>query len=246
MRRALMVAIALVLIVPAAGAWLRGQSDPQTPPKPPVLMPAQVPAPAPAKPLAGDIKDGIVAISGENPVINLSMTGGAPNSTSVSFWRVVYSPVGMGHVCYLTADLSGDGPSKDDLRMAFTDNDDLFGYIDTAIMPMLDAAYRKDPVHSWRATFARSGDTRTAWKETIASEKHTIELVWRDFIKPFLLDTPMGGTRNPYGITSMFLPARAADVIINGTRVAGQPYARMRGTTPSSSAFLAFSETWVR
>jgi hypothetical protein len=243
MRRTLTAALALVVL--SAGAWLHGQTTPQTQSKPPVLTPAQVPGPAPAKPPAGDIKDGRVAISGENPVINLSMTGGAPNSTSVSFWRVVYSPVGMGHVCYLTADLTGDGPSKDDIRMAFTDNDDLFGYIDTAIMPALDSTYRKDPVHSWRATFARSGDTRTAWKETIRAEQYTIDLIWKDFKEPFLLDTPLGGTRNPFGITSMFLPARAADVIINGTRVAGQPYARMRGTTQSSSAFLAFSETWV-
>ena len=243
MRRA--PALAFAFVVVAAGAWLHGQAPPQTQSKPPVLMPAQEPGPAPAKP-AGDVKNGRVAISGENPVINLSMTGAAPNSTSVSFWRVVYSPVGMGHVCYITADLTGDGPSKDDIRMAFTDNQDLFGYIDTAIMPMLTGAYRKDPVHSWPATFARSGDTRTAWKETITAEKFTVELVWKDFIQPFLLDTPMGGTSNPYGITSMFLPARAADVIINGTRVAGQPYPRMRGTTPSSSAFLAFSETWVQ
>lgn len=244
MRRVL--ALAFTLVVLAAGVWLHGQAPPQTQSKPPVLTPAQVPDPAQARPAAGDVKNGKVAISGENPVINLSMTGGAPNSTRVSFWRVVYSPVGMGHVCYVTADLTGDGPSKDDIRMAFTDNDDLFGYIDTAIMPMLDAAYRKDPVHSWRATFGSSGNTRTAWKETIRSEKYVIELVWKDFMEPFLLDTQLGGTGNPYGITSMFLPARAAEVIINGTRVAGQPYARMRGTTPSSSAFLAFSETWVR
>jgi len=243
MRRSLALAFAMVVV--AGGARLHGQAPPQTQSKPPVLVPAQVPDPAPAKP-AGDVKNGRVAISGENPVINLSMTGGAPNSTSVSFWRVVYSPVGMGHVCYITADLTGNGSSKDDIRMAFTDNQDLFGYIDTAIMPMLDGAYRKDPVHSWPATFERSGDTRTAWKETVRAEKFTIELVWKDFIQPFLLDKPMGGTANPYGITSMFLPARAADVIINGTRVAGQPYPRMRGTTPNSSAFLAFSETWVQ
>jgi len=206
------------------------------------------PAVQPGKPApqSGDVRTGTVAVSGDNHIINLSATGKDSNTTRISFWRVVYSPVGMGHVCYVRADLTGDGPSKDDVTMAFTDNEQLVGYLSAEIMPMLDSSFHGEPMHWTKATFAESGDTKTSWKETITAGKTAIELVWRDFLSPFLIDKPMGDPKMPYGIVSMFLPAKSADVIINGTRVAGAPYARLRGTTPSSSAFLAFSETWLR
>ena len=202
----------------------------------------------PGKPAApaGDVRPGTVAVSGENHIIGLSTTGQEPNSTRISFWRVIYSPVGMGHVCYVRADLKGDGPSKDDVTMAYTDNEQLVGFLGAEIMPTLDSSFFGEPMRWTKATFVTSGDTRTTWKETITADKTTIELVWRDFLAPFLIDKPMGGPKMPYGITSTFLPAKTADVIINGTRVAGAAYPRIRGTTPSSSAFLAFSETWLR
>jgi hypothetical protein len=97
-----------------------------------------------------------------------------------------------------------------------------------------------------KASFTKSGDTLTAWKETVKSDTYTIELVWKDFHEPFQLNTPAGGARNPYGITSLFIPARAADVIINGQKAAGRPFPTMRGRMQNSTAFLAFSETWVK
>jgi hypothetical protein len=54
------------------------------------------------------------------------------------------------------------------------------------------------------------------------------------------------GRTNPYGIASLFIPARAADVIINGKKAAGRPFPTRRGRMENSTAFLAFSETWVR
>jgi hypothetical protein len=37
-----------------------------------------------------------------------------------------------------------------------------------------------------------------------------------------------------------------ADVIVNGTKASGNVYPQMRGPMQSSSAFLAFSESWVK
>jgi hypothetical protein len=56
---------------------------------------------------------------------------------------------------------------------------------------------------------------------------------------------PVGG-QFTYGITSMFIPARSADLVINGKKAAGTPFPEPMGSMPSSSAFLAFSETWVK
>jgi len=63
---------------------------------------------------------------------------------------------------------------------------------------------------------------------------------------PFQLDTPTGSARNPFGITSLFIPAKAADLIINGKKIGGNVYPQLRGPAQSSTAFLAFSETWIK
>jgi len=193
-----------------------------------------------------DVKDGKVAVVGENPGIRLVTKEGAPPSTSVSFWRVLQSPAGAGHVCFLTSDITGDGPTPDDMRVAFADNDKLAEYVALQLMTAFDKAYGEKPFPVKTARFERSGDTATAWKETIRSAGTTVELVWRDFYEPFVIESRAGVPHNPYTILSTFIPARAADVIINGTRAAGNPTPRMRGTRQSSSAFLAFAETWLK
>jgi hypothetical protein len=193
-----------------------------------------------------DVKDGKVAVVGENPGIRLVTKEGAPPSTSVSFWRVLQSPAGAGHVCFLTSDITGDGPTPDDMRVAFADNEKLAEYVALQLMTAFDKAYGEKPFPVKTARFERSGDTATAWKETIRSDGTTVELVWRDFYEPFVIESRAGVPHNPYTILSTFIPARAADVIINGTRAAGTPTPRMRGTRQSSSAFLAFAETWLK
>jgi hypothetical protein len=193
-----------------------------------------------------DVKDGKVAVIGENPGIRLVMKEGATPSTSVSFWRVIQSPVGSGHVCFVTSDLKGDGATPDDIRLAFTDNERLAEYVATRLMTAFDKAYGENPFPVKRARFERSGDTVTAWKETIKADGYAIDLVWRDFYEPFAIESRAGVPHNPYTIVSTFIPAKAADVIINGTRAAGSVTPRMRGPRESSSAFLAFAETWLK
>ena len=191
------------------------------------------------------IKGGAVAVSGENPGIRLMMKEGAPAATDVSFWRVIYSPAGMGHVAYVKSDLTGNGPSSDDVRVALTDNNALADYISNDIMVVFNREHVERPFPKARATFQKSGDTSKEWKETVKGDQYTVELTWRDFYTPFLIDIPVGG-QFKYGINSMFIPAKSADVVINGKKVAGTPFPEKMGSMPSSSAFLAFSETWVK
>lgn len=193
-----------------------------------------------------DVKEGKVAVIGENPGIRLTAKEGAPASTSVSFWRVFQSPAGMGHVCFVTSDVTGDGATADDIRVEFADNPKLADYVANQLMTAFDKAYGEKPFPVRVARFERSGDTATAWRETIRSERDTVELVWRDFYEPFAIESHVGAPHNPYTILSTFIPARTAEVIINGKRAAGTATSRMRGTRQSSSAFLAFAETWLK
>ena len=206
-----------------------------------VLCAGSAPAQQPS-----DVKDGKVAVIGENPGIRLAVKEGAAPSTSVSFWRVFQSPAGEGHVCFVTSDIKGDGPTPDDIRLAFADNEKLAGYVATQLMTAFDKAYGEKPFPVRRATFQRGGDTATAWKESIKAEGYAIDLVWRDFYEPFAIESRAGVPHNPYTILSTFVPARTAEVIVNGTKAAGTATPRMRGTRQSSSAFLAFAETWLK
>jgi hypothetical protein len=47
-------------------------------------------------------------------------------------------------------------------------------------------------------------------------------------------------------VYSCFIPAKAARVTLNGDQALGDVAQEMRGDKPSSSACLAWSETWVR
>jgi hypothetical protein len=195
----------------------------------------------------GGVQDGVkvgkVFISGENPVIRLLDQPNGAALAVASFWRIVWSQVGAGHVCYVT---TGDGKSAGDLRVALVDNEKLYNYLTNEILGTFDKSYHDRPFKTIRATFDKSGDALTDWKEVCRSDQYTVELVWRDFYPSFQLDTPTGGARNPFGVTSLFIPARSADITINGRKVAGSVYPQMRGPVQSSSAFLAFSETWIK
>ena len=205
-------------------------------------VPAQTPSPAPAGVQQG-VKVGKVYVSGENPVIRLLDKEGGTPLVVASFWRIIWSPVGAGHVCYIT---TGDGKGTDDLRVAIVDNQKLFEFLTNEVLGSYDKTYHDRPFKVVPGTFGSSGDTSTAWTERCTSDQYKVELAWRDLYPPFQLDTPAGGSPNPFGITSLFIPAKAADVIVNGKKLGGNVYPQMRGPAQSSSAFLAFSESWIK
>jgi hypothetical protein len=202
------------------------------------------------------VKPGRVYLTGENPVIRLLDKPGGAVLTFASYWRIVWSPAGPGHVCYLT---TGDGKSPADLRVALTDNRKLYDYITENIMaPVLDQDIAGRPYTPVAATFDDPGrgtfttnatgdsSTMTERRITARSNKYTVVLVWHDFLEPFQLDTPVGGAANPFGVTSLFIPAKTATVLINNKKAAGNVYPQMRGPAQSSTAFLAFSESWIK
>jgi hypothetical protein len=197
------------------------------------------------------IKIGKVYVTGENPGIRLLDKEGGQILTAVSYWRIIWSPGGPGHVCYVT---TGDGKSPGDLRIAFTDNRKLYEFLTQEIMMVLDRSIPQRPFTVQQAkfddpgqgSFNDSGDTMKDRKVSVKSDRYKVDLVWRDFYSPFQLDTPVGGTPNPFGVTSLFIPAKSADVIINGKKASGNVYPQKRGPAQSSSAFLAFSESWIK
>jgi hypothetical protein len=195
-------------------------------------------------------RPGQVTVTGENPGISLLDKEEGATLTNVSYWRIVWSPAGAGHICYLT---TGDGKGSGDLRLAFVDNQKLYDLLTQGIMSVIDPSMKARPFKVVQATFDDRGqgtfnangvmqDRTVSFKS--ASPSHSVSLVWRDFLTPYQIDLPVGEAPNKFVVTSLFIPAKSADVVINGTKAPGRVYPS-KGFAPTT-AFLAFSESWLK
>jgi len=55
-----------------------------------------------------------------------------------------------------------------------------------------------------------------------------------------------GVMNRPLGVYSTFIPARGAQLSVNGQAAPGKVFPQERGGKASSSCVLAWSETWVK
>jgi hypothetical protein len=178
---------------------------------------------------------GKVHITGENPGIRLLDKQGGTILTEVNFWGVDWSPVGSGHVCFVT---TGNGRGPNDLRLALYDNPKLVDYVAKETMAKLVTNFNDPPFKPVKATFTNNADSTTERRQVCKSDEYNIELVWRDFN-----EGTWGEMRPPNGfhMTFFVITSRAAEVFINGKKAAGNWY-------PSSfpASYLAYAETWRR
>ena len=182
-----------------------------------------------------------VRMTGENSFIRLQLEERSPQLTRVSHWRVLYSPAGPGHVLYLKSD------TVDDEVLVYSDNIALARWLQEEIESFLFPEFANRDLPVMNAEFTKSGDGRSFWTETVESDEDTIQLTWYDFLEPFMLRIEAGTVPGrPHGVYSCFVPARKAQITFNGMVAQGQPFPEMRGDKPSSTACLAWSETWVR
>jgi hypothetical protein len=155
----------------------------------------------------------------------------------VSFWRIHWSPVGPGHVCYVT---SGRAGSPGALRIALHDNARLYEYLTKEVLGSYNPAYVDRPFTAvGGATFARGGGPLPEHRESCRAAGYAVELAWRQ-PKPAGLVDILPGSRptNPFGITYLRIPVGEASVTINGRSAPGI-------SVPDES-FLAFGETWIK
>ncbi|MFN8524521.1 MAG: hypothetical protein U0821_15595 [Chloroflexota bacterium] len=182
-----------------------------------------------------------VRLTGENSFIRLHAAEGSPELTRASHWRILYSPGGAGHVLFLQSDLT-DGEVR-----IYSDNIAMTRWLQGEIESLLHKPFANQDLPVIDAVFSRTGDARTFWTESVGSADESIALTWYDFGEPFMLTVAAGSVPGrPHGVYSCFIPAGRAQVTVNERVAAGRPLPMMRGDKPSSSACLAWSETWVR
>ena len=92
------------------------------------------------------------------------------------------------------------------------------------------------------------GDGRTSHSEWFRSAIGQVQLQWSNLSEPFLVDLkPAEGATGKHRMVSLFFDARDVSVRINGKLADGKAVPReFAGKSDSSTAFLAFSESWIR
>jgi len=181
-----------------------------------------------------------VVMTGENSFIRLSSDGGSTMTDRVSHWRVLWSPAGQGHALFIESPLIEGGP------LLYADNAGVARYLQRTIEVLLHKPFADESLPIIDAEFARTGSSLSTVEERIGTSDDEIVLSWWDLMKPFILTMPPGAMQRPLGVYSTFIPARSAQLAVNGEASRAKPFPQERFGRPSSSCCLAWSESWTR
>jgi hypothetical protein len=181
-----------------------------------------------------------VLMTGENSFIRLSADGGKTHTSRVSHWRVLWCPAGAGHAMFVQS------PLTENLVRIYSDNVAVARWLQRTIETLLYPAFADVALPVLEAQFSRAGDPRSTTTETVISVTDHVVLTWYDCIEPFVLTMAPGMGNRPIGVFSTFFPAKSAQVEMNGQFAPDVPWMEMRGDRQSTSACLAWSETWVK
>jgi hypothetical protein len=193
-----------------------------------------------------EIKSGVV-FAGENPGMTLYRPESDVVVAKVSLWRCVYSEFGAGSV--LIAWVEPDELVLDGLpnRMILTDNLPLAYFAwdtFTRHFPEFEG-YDLSDVNPKHARFSSESDARWFFRSTANTGDAMFEAAWWDVMGYTLrtrADWDLGGHR--MDLSTVIGPCASGAFRINSRPVAGEVRTDRTGEQPSSSAFLAFAETW--
>jgi hypothetical protein len=179
-----------------------------------------------------------VVMTGENSFIRLSDDGGKSIADRVSHWRVLWSPAGQGHALFFQ--------KNSELVRVYADNAGVARYLQRHIEALLHKPFADESLPIADAVFTRSGNSLSTVEERVVSAKDQLILAWWDLMAPFILTMPPGAMNRPLGVYSTFLPARSAQLSVNGEVAKGKVFLMDRFGRPASSCCLAWSESWTK
>ena len=193
---------------------------------------------------------GRVDWSGENPGMYLKETPDGPFVTLVSFFRVVVSPHGRGHALILLESPLLDTSLPEALNVCVTDNDALARYLVQGFASRFGAFRGATALGSMRYVpmtgSQASGDPRDSYMEWVQGDGVEVTLSWEDLGEPFMVRLPREeSATGAHELWSLFVDAGRVTARVNGRALRGQPVPRPFAGRQSSTAFLAFSETWI-
>ena len=176
-------------------------------------------------------------MTGENSFIRLSNDGGKTILDRVSHWRVLWSPAGQGHCLFLETAAG---------LKVYSDIAGMTRYLQRTIETLLWKDFANESLPVIPAEFSRSGDALSTMHERVVTRDEDIVLAWWDLMKPFILTMPPGAMNRPLGVYSTFIPARSAQLSVNGRAATAAVFPMERFGKPASSCCLAWSESWTK
>jgi hypothetical protein len=194
---------------------------------------------------------GTVDWSGENPGMYLKESADGPFSTLVSFFRVVASPHGRGHALILLERPLLHTSIPEGLNVCVTDNEALARYLASDFAAHFGAFKGAEALQYMDYVkltgVAASGDTRSAHMEWVKGDGVEASLSWENLGEPFMVSIPKEkSATGRHALFSLFVDARHVTATVNGRTLKGRPVPREFAGRQSSTAFLAYSETWIR
>ena len=167
------------------------------------------------------------------------------------FFRIVYSPQGMGHGIVVLDDPNNERGLPTSENFCITDNEPLARYLVAEFFSSF-ASFRVSPgikalTYLPLTEVRRRGDTRSSYSEVVRSPDYEVVATWEELGQPYAVDMPPEkGPTKRHEMYSLFIDAQKASVTINGRPLRGRVVTRDFADTKKSTAFLAFSESWMR
>ena len=181
-----------------------------------------------------------VILIGENLVIRLSKEDSDAFTTNATFWRILSSPGGPGHVLYLKSELT-----EAHWRI-YADNIAMARWLQSTVLGAINAELLDLAIPVTDAQFGKSGDARDFWTEYLDTRDDHIALTWYSLGDPLLVHTqPNTLPGRPYGMCTVLIPALGARLTVNGSEAQGRPWPRAREGHASSTCVLGFCESWT-
>lgn len=187
------------------------------------------------------IRPGDVAWTGDNSGIYLKHEPGGDYVTRASYFRVTYSPHGIGSVLVLLS-----GPTN----VCLHDNEALARWLVADFarhFPQFRSSPEMDRLDYRRLdTHCSEGDARSGIRERFRAPGFEVDLRWAPAGDAFFVVLPPGrSATGVHEMYSLFFDVREASVTLDGRRLPGVVTERELHGRRAPTSFLALSETWV-
>ena len=201
--------------------------------------------------MTSPIHPGPVDWTGENPGIYLKDAQDGPWTGLMTFFRIVWSPHGMGHGVVVLDQPGVERGLPEAQNFCITDNEPLARFLVAEFFSNF-MSFRVSPginaiSYLPLTEVRRAGDPRTKYQEIVKSKDFELVMTWDKLGTPYAVDMPPDkGPTKKHEMYSLFVDAGDAAVTVNGRALRGRVVERDFAGTRKSTAFLAFSESWMR
>jgi hypothetical protein len=189
-----------------------------------------------------------VFFCGENPAMTLYVPGSDRPLAIASYWHCTYSELGSGRALVFwseqhpnyTDSAFGSGIFTDRIPLARMLVETLAQYFpEFQGIPITDLPYVP-------AVCGHVSDGRQRYSATCTTDGGTLSVEWADPLDQKQISWPAfpAGPQS-FDLTTVICPVTRATIAIDGRALPGEIQIGENNGYPSSSAFLAFAETWV-